>query len=55
MEHATFEERTKFLDSEGLQFVPQSTFVSLAATMAPALTGPLVDTLKELIPWELLS
>ena len=50
MSGATFQEQSKFLDDERLQFLPSTALVSLVAALTPALTGPLLDILKELAP-----
>jgi hypothetical protein len=50
MSGTTFQEQSKFLDDERLQFLPSTALVSIVAALTPALTGPLLDIVRELMP-----
>jgi hypothetical protein len=50
MRGTTFAEQSKFLDDERLQFSPTAALVPIAAALTPALTGPLMDIVRELLP-----
>jgi len=50
MRGATFQEQSKFLGDERLQISPSTALVSISAALTPALTGPLMDIVRELMP-----
>jgi hypothetical protein len=47
---STFQEQSKFLDDERLQFLPTTALFSLGVALTPALTGPGMDIVRELLP-----